>query len=165
MALAAAQGIHAATGFRVGLKWPNDLIVGNRKLGGVLVETAYRGGEVAEAVLSLGLNVNLAKEDLPETATSLREVTGREHSLETIAARTLESLERGWPALRGDGAALCDEWSQWDALGKTEVVVEIGGEKQRGEAQGIDAFGALVLLVSGERRHLQVGEIHRVRRL
>ncbi len=167
LALAAAHSVRAATAVGVGLKWPNDLLIGDRKVGGVLVETECRGGGLVEAVLSLGLNVNLSREDLPEelrgTAATLRDVTGREQQLEVLAARTLESLERLWPAVTGDGAALREEWCRWDALWEAEVVVEMAAETRRGEARGIDEAGALVLLVGGQTHHLTAGEITRTR--
>jgi BirA family biotin operon repressor/biotin-[acetyl-CoA-carboxylase] ligase len=120
-----------------------------------------------EAVLGLGLNVNLRRANLPEeiqaTATTLREVTGREQRLEAIAARTLEGLEQLWPAVSGEGGRLHEEWRRWDALWEAEVIVEDGAGAWCGEARGIDGRGALVVAVGGEVRRLSAAEVSRVR--
>jgi BirA family biotin operon repressor/biotin-[acetyl-CoA-carboxylase] ligase len=166
-ALAAAEAVEAVAEVGVQLKWPNDLLLQERKLGGVLVETEHAHGRVAAAVLSLGLNGNFPVHDLPEelweSATTLLEATGRRHRLEAIAARVMEGLERRWPSVLGDGVALAQEWRGRDALWRKDIVVEAGAEAIAGEANGIDPDGALLLLAAGGERAITTGEISRVR--
>jgi BirA family biotin operon repressor/biotin-[acetyl-CoA-carboxylase] ligase len=166
LAAAGAEAVATEARCPVGVKWPNDVMVGGRKAGGVLVETEVAGERVAAAVLSLGLNVNLSAGDLPEevrdTATSLLAQTGREHRIESLAARVLENLERLWPTLIG-GEGFSDRWRQWDVLAGKEVTVEAGGKVLRGRAEGIDGEGALLLAVEGGRRRLLSGEVRGVR--
>ena len=104
LALAAAEAVARDAACPVGLKWPNDVLLEGRKVGGVLVETEAEGGRITGAVLSLGLNVNIAVADLPREvraqATSLREVTGRCHSLARLAAEAgTERIEALFPAV------------------------------------------------------------------
>jgi BirA family biotin operon repressor/biotin-[acetyl-CoA-carboxylase] ligase len=166
LCLAAAGGLRQL-GVEVGVKWPNDLLVGGRKVGGVLVETKAVGELVESAVLSLGANVNLSPDDLPSAlraaAISLRDATGREWSLESVAARVLDSLEALWPDVIGDSARLSELWRECDVLSGRQVAVKAGHDVIRGRAHGIDQGGALVLEVAGASRSLVVGETAEVR--
>jgi BirA family biotin operon repressor/biotin-[acetyl-CoA-carboxylase] ligase len=167
LGLAAAEAVSAEAGCEVGLKWPNDLVIGDRKAGGVLVGAETEGGKLGGAVLSLGLNVNLSLQDLPEevrgTATTLREETGREHRVEGLAARVLAELEAMWPSILGDGAELVERWMPRDVLMGREVSVEIGGTMVRGRAGGIDADGALIVAADGGEQRVRAGEVAAVR--
>jgi len=167
LALAAAEAVARESGCPVGLKWPNDVFLAGRKVGGVLVETESEGGRITGAVLSLGLNVNLAGADLPEEtraqATSLREVTGRSHNLARLAAEVLGGLERMWPEVITGGRALAERWSRWDVLRGEEVEIETGEEAVSARAGGIDEEGALIAVVGGETRRVRVGEVRAVR--
>ena len=84
LGLGAVEGIAVQTSVAADLKWPNDLLVAGRKLGGMLTELHTEGGQLSYAVLGLGLNVNVsfdqaaAPETLAETATSLMASTGSE---------------------------------------------------------------------------------------
>jgi BirA family biotin operon repressor/biotin-[acetyl-CoA-carboxylase] ligase len=151
----------------VGLKWPNDLMIGGRKVGGVLVGAETDGKRITQAVLSLGLNANLSVRDLPEevreSATTLRDETGQEHRIEVLAARVLENLERAWPEIVGGGEELAEKWRARDVLMGREVSAEVGGAAVRGRASGIDADGALVIAASGGERRVFAGEAAAVR--
>ena len=172
LGLAAAEAVVAETGCEAGVKWPNDVMVGGRKLGGVLVETEVVGDRVSGAVLSLGLNVNLSAAALPEeirsTATSLREETGREWPVEVICARVLDRLEEMWPIVLDDGAALVERWRERDVLAGREVSLEVRGAARRGaavrgRAEGIDSDGGLRLSVAGVVQRVTSGEVAEVR--
>jgi len=167
LAIATAEAVRAEAGCDVGLKWPNDVVLGGRKLGGVLVETESDGGRVGAAVLSLGLNVNSDVGMLPEQvrreAVSLLGATGRRHRVERIAGRVLEGLEGLWPDVVGAGTALAERWRAWDVLHGREVSVDVGGETRRGRANGIDSEGALVLMIGGAAHRMAAGEVRSVR--
>ena len=163
MALAASEAVWQASGAPAKVKWPNDILLDGRKVAGVLVETKVAGDQVEAAVLSLGLNVNVSLDDLPQAlrsgATSVRAATGRDHPLEAMAARVLGNLERIWPFVLGDGSGLVERWRERDALSGVDVEVEVGGAELRGRASGIDAEGALVLLGEGMARSVSAGEV------
>src|SRR6202043_1471131 len=86
-ALSVAGGIEAATGVVAELKWPNDVLVNDLKLAGILLE--HPGG--AAAILGVGGNVNQQSVDLPPGATSLRALTGRPLAREPLLAATLHA--------------------------------------------------------------------------
>lgn len=167
VALAAAEGVSAETGCSAGLRWPNDLLIHGRKVGGVLIDARINGDRVEAAVLSLGINVNVPREALPaelrETATSLLSATGRRWPLEALAARVLNNLERDWPRLLAEAPGLAARWRQHDAIFGAEVCVEIGGSGAQGLGQGIDEEGALMLKMADGTRRITSGEVRFLR--
>jgi BirA family biotin operon repressor/biotin-[acetyl-CoA-carboxylase] ligase len=94
---ACAEAIAAVSGLEPELKFPNDVLVGGRKVAGVLAEAREE-----RVVLGMGVNVNVAAEALPEEvdrpATSLLAETGREHDRAALLAELLERLERRYDA-------------------------------------------------------------------
>lgn len=129
----------AELGFDPGLKWPNDVLLGNRKVAGVLSEAA---GQVV--VLGLGVNVGRAEfpDEIAETATSLAAFSGRAFNrLEVLSslARQLSVLVEE-PA--GDLPARYREWCR--TLGR-RVRVELGAGFMEDRAVDIDSAGGLVL--------------------
>jgi BirA family biotin operon repressor/biotin-[acetyl-CoA-carboxylase] ligase len=140
-------------GLECGVKWPNDVQVGARKLAGVLIEARPQDGW---AVIGVGLNLAIAPEEFPpelrETATSLSEAG--------IAAATAAlncRLER-W--LGADQETVLKSWRERDALRGREIAWEDGS----GVADGIDDRGYLLVVVpSGERIALGAGEVHLTR--
>ena len=163
MALAAAEAVAGLTGDEVRVKWPNDVVVKARKCGGVLVETRVDGSLIAAAVLSLGLNANLAVAALPETvretATTLLEATGCRWSLEQVAAEVLDRLEGLWGSALETGETLPARWARRDALAGLEVSVWAAQGEIQGRACGIDTEGALVLMVGRDRVRVSAGEV------
>jgi BirA family biotin operon repressor/biotin-[acetyl-CoA-carboxylase] ligase len=109
--LAAAEALRDAAGLEAKLKWPNDLVFGRRKIGGILTEAVLAPGRPGFAVVGVGLNVNHVEADFPEgmrgAATSIRLATGREADREALLASLCPGLERWYnPLVRGDGAAV-----------------------------------------------------------
>jgi BirA family biotin operon repressor/biotin-[acetyl-CoA-carboxylase] ligase len=147
------------------LKWPNDIMVGRRKLGGILLENT-RSGTEKMVVAGLGINLSTSRSGFPfrlqgtatstliETGTLLRpsEVGGR------IIARVENELdpfqEQGWAPYR---SAL----SHLDCLLGQEVHLVSGGRNYRGRAAGIDEHGALLLEDNGGRiAAFSAGDVH-----
>jgi BirA family biotin operon repressor/biotin-[acetyl-CoA-carboxylase] ligase len=167
-ALAAAEAVEKETGARIQLRWPNDLMLGARKVGGVLVETELEGRIVAAALVSIGVNVNFALGELPEevrgSATTVLAATGNLHPLPRLAARFLETLEGGLGAVTDDPQALQTLWRGRDALRGKQVCVEVAGKVLRGRAAGVDRQGRVLLATSLlGRTALATGEVTLVR--
>jgi BirA family biotin operon repressor/biotin-[acetyl-CoA-carboxylase] ligase len=150
--LAAAVAVAEAAGPQAAIKWPNDVLLGGRKLAGILAEGRPQEGW---AVLGVGLNVAVRPGDLPpelrDTAASL----GLQPAdVETVLARVLAALQR---TLSLDAGALLDAWRDRDALLGREITWSAG----RGRAAGIDGAGRLVVeLPGGGRTALDAGEVH-----
>ena len=105
-ATAAAEAIERHVPARVAIKWPNDLFIGDRKVGGILMEVAGEQDDVDWVVLGVGLNVNTEFSELPvalrRTATSLKMTGGEMVDRSDVLATLLLSLEAHYQsALRG----------------------------------------------------------------
>jgi BirA family biotin operon repressor/biotin-[acetyl-CoA-carboxylase] ligase len=142
-----AEAIAEVTGLHARIKWPNDVMVQDRKTCGILTEVVRRGGTAA-AIVGIGLNVNLdpAAAGLPETATSLSHEIGawvdRPSLLAAILARITARLARG------DTALLCEVRRDWEALlwrRRQQIVVRQDGLALHGIVEGLAPSGALLL--------------------
>ena len=121
LTLAAAEAVRETTakfcGLSAEIKWPNDVLIGPRKVCGILTEAEGKG-KGARAVVGIGLNVNIRREDFPpdlrETATSLLIETGRPQALMPLAAALLQEIERLYlPLRRGEVSALRERFGDW----------------------------------------------------
>ncbi|HXR40569.1 MAG TPA: biotin--[acetyl-CoA-carboxylase] ligase [Terracidiphilus sp.] len=94
--LAAAEAIHATTGLTIDLRWPNDLLIGPRKTGGILVEGKTEASGVAFAVAGIGINVHQRSfaADLATPATSLDLETDKQAPRQPLLVALLKSLQR-----------------------------------------------------------------------
>jgi len=93
--LAAASAVVRASGLKIDLRWPNDLLIGERKTGGILVESKTDGDEVGFVVIGVGINVRPQEfaSDLATPATSLELESGHPVSRQTLLIALLESLQ------------------------------------------------------------------------
>ncbi len=135
------------------VKWPNDVLVGGRKIAGILVEGRPQEGW---AVLGIGINVAVRPEDLPP---ELRDRAGtlelEADAIEPMLARLLGSLEH-WIAADA-GSVLAAVRGRDELLGKH--LRWTGGE---GRGAGIDGDGRLIVVTDGGRVELDAGEVHLV---
>jgi BirA family biotin operon repressor/biotin-[acetyl-CoA-carboxylase] ligase len=155
--VAVAEACDQFAGERCGIKWPNDIWVGGRKLSGILLEGRPQEGW---AIIGIGLNVSteLAEfpEELRESATSLALASGADPGVEAVLAAILASLER---RLADKPKAILSGWRERDVLLGSPVRWS-GGE---GEAVGIDDSGALLVQTDSDRVALDAGEVHLLR--
>ena len=148
-------------GIAAAIKWPNDVLVGDRKLSGVLAETVLAGGEVA--ALALGAGVNVAQADLQvpgKSVTTLRK-EGCETSPRDFLSRLLPFFFDNYPEIVEKGfAPLHAEYlARATGLGRT-VHLETGGAMLAGTLNTFSERGNLVItLDTGETREVLTGEI------
>jgi BirA family biotin operon repressor/biotin-[acetyl-CoA-carboxylase] ligase len=170
-ALSLAAGVASLRALRrlgvegVTLKWPNDLVRGDAKLGGILIDHRGEAAGPAYVVVGIGLNVRLpraAQEALAAEGVEAIDlaavgvVPGRNALAAVLVAELHQAL--GEFGARGM-AAFAEEWGQADALAGRPVTVLHGGESLEGVARGVDADGALLLEASGVRRRIVSGEV------
>jgi BirA family biotin operon repressor/biotin-[acetyl-CoA-carboxylase] ligase len=150
--LAAAVAVADAVGADAAIKWPNDVLVGGRKVSGILAEGRPQEGW---AVLGIGVNVAVRIEDLPPELHATAATLGRQPAdVEPFLAGLLVALER---ALELPAAELLDNWRARDALLGRPITWAHGS----GTAAGIDGEGRLVVeLPGGGRTALDAGEVH-----
>ena len=147
------------------LKWPNDIMVGRRKLGGILLENTHTGNEPM-VVAGLGLNLSTGRSGFPShlqgSATSILIETGRHLRPGDVGGRIISRVENELDSFQDSG------WSRYwpalsylDCLLGQEVHLVTGGRSFRGRACGIDNQGALLLEdAQGEARAFMAGDVH-----
>ena len=151
--LAAQDAVAEVTGLRVDIRWPNDLLVGRRKCGGILVETAVSPSQEGQTAMLryavIGVGINLNHESFPAkieaVATSLRRESGERISREAMLAALLRRLDAEVASLSVNGAGLLErfaEASSW-VRGKRVRVDEGGG--YTGVTAGLDTRGFLLV--------------------
>lgn len=161
--LATGVAVARAVGGRV--KWPNDVLLEDRKLCGILVERIEPAtGEHSlgpAAVVGIGVNVSLTAEELPvPTATSLQLARGRAVDRTQLIVDLLAELGAAYGELLDDPAALREEYLELSAtLGRTVRVELPAGEVLEGTATGIEHDGRLAVTTSDGTRAVAVGDV------
>jgi BirA family biotin operon repressor/biotin-[acetyl-CoA-carboxylase] ligase len=147
--LAVCDAAADVTGLAAAVKWPNDVLVGGRKVCGLLAELGSTGSRLEYVVVGLGVNVNVDFGDgdapaLATPATSLKAELGRQVSRLDVLAAWLHRVEARYERLRA-GALPHDEWqSRLVTLGQV-VQVTMSSRVLVGLAVGVDADGALLV--------------------
>ncbi|MDI6099733.1 biotin--[acetyl-CoA-carboxylase] ligase [Actinoplanes sp. NEAU-A12] len=167
--VALAEAVTRVSGVEAALKWPNDLLVADRKCAGILAEVS---GDAV--VIGVGLNVSTRAEELPETtgvpATSLRVAGAANTDRDPLLRALLRGLERwygGWRDAGGD-AEMCGLLAAYQrhcaTIGRQVRVLLPGGAEQTGEAVSVDSDGQLVLRTEeGADFRVSAGDVVHVR--
>jgi BirA family transcriptional regulator, biotin operon repressor / biotin---[acetyl-CoA-carboxylase] ligase len=170
--LTAALAVHDALletcGFQADIKWPNDIMVNERKLCGILAETIDTG--LGRAVI-LGIGINLTSKAFPPhllgAATSIQETTGGPGDYETVLQALVCALQERYHALQTpDGPnQVVREWSQHSSFANGKhVYVSNGMESFVGVTRGLESDGALrVETDQGEVKIVRAGDITTLR--
>jgi BirA family biotin operon repressor/biotin-[acetyl-CoA-carboxylase] ligase len=134
-------------GLKAQIKWPNDVLVNEKKVCGILIESDVRGSAVDYAVIGIGLNVNVNTADFPDissTATSLSQELGKELSRRETIRCLLVELEDLYLSLP-EGDSVFREWrDRLVTLGK-EVELISGQTSYQGVAESVASDGSLFL--------------------
>ena len=154
----------AAGGFEgVMLKWPNDLVIGDRKLAGILVEASHSRPGSAACVVGVGFNLDLARADasrIDRPWTDFARAFGRVPARNALAARAADAILDACERYRDHGLApFVGRWERLDALRGRPVRVLAGGAPLAGVARGIDAGGALLVEHAGGVTRCEAGEV------
>lgn len=159
--MAAVAGVAAASGIEATLKWPNDVLVGERKLCGILSE-AVETPTGRAAVLGIGINVALDADQLPvPTATSLR-LEGSDAAADAVAAAVLVALDR-WYARWDAGESLVGDYRRTCGTLGRRVRVLLPGGAVDGVAVDVDGGGALVVRTETGLRTFAAGDVVHLR--
>jgi BirA family biotin operon repressor/biotin-[acetyl-CoA-carboxylase] ligase len=154
-----------ATGLRPQLKWPNDVLIDRRKVGGILTEAVFSRGRIDFAVVGIGINVNMEAEEFPasvrDLATSLKAGLGHSVSRLLLLQRVLSQQER-WYELFSSGAfeKILKNWRQFDATLGTVVEVVLPNKRIVGVAESLAEDGALLVRdESGDLVRVVAGDV------
>ena len=156
--------METVAGTRPQIKWPNDLLLGGRKLSGLLIETEQKGTRLDFAVIGIGINVRQAADDfspdLRETATSLflatRQLLRRADLLVALLQAFEQRLNRPFTEAR-------EAWAASSlTLGQQVTLTTVRG-RRHGQAMGLDESGALLLRCdSGEIETVRAGDMQAI---
>ena len=157
VAVAVAATIRKLLGLKAELKWPNDVLIEGRKVCGILAEIDAETDVINFVNVGIGINANTSIPQFEKTATSLKDVLGREISRKDFLRSLLVEIERRLPLLMK--VDLLDEWKKLSATLKKDVRIMSLGEEVIGQAIDIDATGALILKgKDGSLRTVLVGD-------
>ena len=161
--VALAEGIEQATGLRVDLKWPNDLQVSRRKIGGILAESSGAGDRSDTVVVGYGINVlsTAFPPELRDRATSLESELGRAVDRHHLLAETLASLSQRYEdLLAGRFDAILDVWRRLaPGASGARVAWTTNAGTASGVTAGIDDLGALLVRVGDKVERIVSGEV------
>ncbi len=167
LASCALVEVFSGYGVEATIKWPNDILVGGKKISGVLTELGTSDGAVDYLVIGIGVNLNLPEEfirremeDISEKTTSLSILLGEEVNREKFCAELINALDRFYGEFRRRGTgAIVDMWIEvWGFLGK-EISVDVSGEVVSGVVERVDANGFLYLRTDkGDLRKVIAGD-------
>lgn len=164
-AVACSIALRKVTGLDIKIKWPNDLMVSDKKLGGVLTELKIYQKKIAFAIVGMGINVNIDINEFPEDvrkiATSVKNETGKLYSRENIVSEILNEMSRWYSVLKKmDRETILSGWRRLTSTLGREVMVVVGQETYKGFAEAIDNEGMLLLrLHSGEMKRISSGDL------
>lgn len=160
VAVAAAQALRERYGLSVQVKWPNDLLLEGKKLGGILIELAAVGERVDWLIVGMGLNVN---NPLPKEARippiSMAQALGAPVELEGLLAVLLKEIASEYQAFLQEGfEPVRQKWDQLTAL-EDGIWVERGKERFRAEVRGLSELGKLIVEREGRLEELAAEEV------
>jgi BirA family transcriptional regulator, biotin operon repressor / biotin---[acetyl-CoA-carboxylase] ligase len=164
-AVACATALNNYCGLPVSIKWPNDLLAGNRKIAGILAETRADIDRIYHAVIGIGINVNLSSDEMPAEisalATSLFIETGKRYMRTGLAAEIISEFDRWYELLLISGKIIiADRWSELSSTIGQNIRLAVGDLIYEGTAEGIDEDGLLILrLHDGTCRKFSAGDV------
>lgn len=161
--IAVARALQRKFDASVMLKWPNDIVIGDRKLGGILVEIDGDLAGPVTTIIGVGLNVNMREEQgagITQPWTDLGSIKGEQVSRNLLAGAIIASCRQLIAEFVGSSfAAYRSEWNSLNALKGKSVNVETGGEQLVAVAGDVDADGALLVATDTEVRRIIGGEV------
>jgi len=160
--VAIAEAVEKSTGLAVECKWPNDLLVRNKKVAGILLEGSYSQSKVDWIVIGIGLNVNqtVFPADLESKATSLKLMAGRDIDRIALFHRILENLEQSYRAGTRTGFhSILPQWTARTRMIDKKISVMERGTLLSGTVKGVSPDGGLVLQSDGSERTIFAGDV------
>jgi len=148
--VAVAKTINKLFDLKAEIKWPNDVLVNDKKICGILTETSTKRDTLDFAVVGVGVNANFSRHDFPASlrgsSTTFKEELKREIELGALLRSLLEATERYYHMfIQGEFKTIRDEWKSLSKFLGSYVEVISFDEKIEGWATDIDENGALVI--------------------
>ena len=167
-AIAVAETLieHGVAG--VDIKWPNDVLVNERKISGILAEGASAGSNPTRIILGIGVNLNHQSfpPELSRTSTSIAIETGDQVVVDEFRNHLLEKIRRWYEVWKRDDRLIINRWQQLSTYARDQrVIVTLDDEQIVGVTAGLNESGALRLITDdGEMKTILAGEVTRLRK-
>lgn len=164
MALAVAEGIRAACGVEAGIKWPNDIVAGGKKLCGMLTEMSMERDYIHHVVVGAGINVRQQEfaPEIAERAVSLEQICGQRVSRALLIADVMAAFEKYYECFEREHslAGLLEQYNGLLVSRDREVCVLDPKGEYRGISRGVNARGELLVELAGGRlAEVYAGEV------
>ncbi|MCX7984011.1 MAG: biotin--[acetyl-CoA-carboxylase] ligase [Bacteroidetes bacterium] len=147
-AVSVAQALESYLNIHVECKWPNDILINNKKCCGILLESSFQTDILRYAILGIGINVNQDRfnEELFETATSLKRELNTSIDRVALFQHIVCYLDGNYILLENnDFATIVERWIKRAPMMGNEVTIIHGNEQTTGIAEGIDSQGGLIV--------------------
>jgi BirA family biotin operon repressor/biotin-[acetyl-CoA-carboxylase] ligase len=162
--VAVAKVLQTALGLEPVLKWPNDVLLDNRKVAGILVETAFIGDDIEYAVIGIGINANTTLADYPSTLQSkvstLQDRLKRTVDIPRLFEYLVGQLEFWYMKLRDKGfKAIKPHYKRLSGTLGEQVIIDLGDKQISGRATNLDSDGSLVIQTVEGRHTIRSGDV------
>ena len=161
VSVAVARTVYELYGIRAGIKWPNDITIRGRKLGGILTEISAEMERIEYAVVGIGINANVDLSEFPPewNATSIMQELGSGISRVELIQHLLTEIERYYEMMTASFEEMHREWCNLSTTLGRYVRIESQTGEVEGRAISLDQEGALILRVSdGEIKRVLTGD-------
>ncbi len=169
-AVVAARALQDTTGLTAEIKWPNDILVADKKIAGILTEISTEMDAVDFIVVGVGINVNIAHEDMPQDirniATSVLMECGKRLSRTKLLCAFLRQFESSYVSLQRDGfKPVMTQWRNMSRIIGQPVYVDVLDVRHTGIVENVDDDGVLILRdETGHRHRIFSGDVSRMRK-
>ena len=144
--VAVCEAINNVCGLDAQIKWPNDILINQGKVAGILIELNAEAESVKFIVIGIGINVNTNIKNLPINATSLKNETGKQVSRIKLAREILSNLEKWYVVWKQEGfVPIIKRWKELSVTLGKEVRISDFGKSVEGTAVDIDEHGGLMI--------------------
>lgn len=138
-------------GVRPRIRWANDVLVGNKKICGTLIENTFNGGEITRSIVGMGINVgNTLPAELSDIATSIKECTGKQQPVETVAKTLYKNLKKKFTI---------DDYKNYIDWFNTAVTIKTEEEEKEVTALDILQDGRLLVNWCGNMLEISAAEV------
>ena len=164
-AVAVSEAIRDIIGLLSYIKWPNDILINEKKVGGILTEMDAEMDIVKFAVIGIGINVNTNRSSLPDKATSLKEEKGKPIPRVELLKEILRKIESLYLLLQKEGfSPIIERWRELSSTLGRRVKISYHKEYIEGEAIDVDLDGGLLIRNdTGFVKKIMAGDVVRVR--
>ncbi|MBK7981766.1 MAG: biotin--[acetyl-CoA-carboxylase] ligase [Ignavibacteriae bacterium] len=159
--LAVAQSIENLFQLKTELKWPNDILVKNKKLSGILLESSYKNSKLEKFVIGIGINVNQTKfeGEYKVRPTSVKYEAKKEIARERLLNEILNNLENNINELNTNAKSILDEWRDKCRMIGEHITIDSNNNLLHGIFYDIDANGFMILKIGDKLEKITNGDI------